>query len=58
VFREGNMWKPTLTYLGIFLTIVGVAAVIFWKNISDWWNGPADEQGEGETGEEKEEENE
>lgn len=54
---KDNIWRPVLTYTGIFLLIVGVLAVIFWQNISEWWNGPAEEPGKGETEEgEKEEE--
>jgi hypothetical protein len=37
------------------LLIVGVLAVIFWENITNWWNGPAEEQGENKTEEDEEE---
>jgi hypothetical protein len=57
-FGDGN-WRPFVTYIGGGAVIIGAGVAIFWKQISDWWNGPAEEQGEGKTEEnEKEEENE
>jgi len=53
---SGN-WRPWVALGGIVLVIAGLAAVIFWKNISEWWNGPAEAEGEDKT-DEKEEENE
>jgi len=44
------LWVPPL--------IVAALVVIFWKNISEWWNGPAEEEGAGseKNGEEEVEE--
>jgi len=55
---SGN-WRPWLTYGGGGLLIAGVVAAIFWKNITNWWNGPAEEDGKGQVDgeDEKEEEN-
>ena len=51
---SGN-WRPWLTYIGGGLLIAGVVAAIFWKNITDWWNGPAEEEGQGATKEDEKE---
>jgi hypothetical protein len=40
-FGFGSVGKSICAYLGIFLVIGGVCAAIFWKNIAEWWNGPA-----------------
>jgi hypothetical protein len=42
------------------LLIIAIASAVFWKNIADWWNGPAEEDGKGQVEgvDEKEEENE
>jgi len=29
------------------LAIITLLVVIFWKNISEWWNGPVEEEGQG-----------
>jgi len=44
-FGEGNYWRPALSYGLIVLAVLGVTAVIFWKSIVGWWNGPAEEAG-------------
>ena len=38
------------------LLVIGVLAVIFWKNISEWWNGPTEEEGKGQVEEKSEDE--
>jgi len=53
---KNNIWRPTVSYGLILLAIIGLAAVIFWEKISNWWNGPAEEAGE--VGEDKKEEEE
>lgn len=57
-FGEGNIWRPSLTYGGITVGVIAVGAVIFWKNITEWWNGPAEEGGKTDDAKEKEKENE
>jgi len=57
-FGDGN-WRPFVTYGVGVLLIIAIVSAIFWKNIADWWNGPAEEDGKGQVeGDEKEEENE
>jgi len=48
-FGKGNIGKPLFTYSLILLAIIGLAAFIFWKQISEWWNGPAEEETAGTT---------
>jgi len=55
-FSKDNWVRPLTSCIGILLVIGGIAAAVFWEKISNWWNGPA--EGEGELGEDKEEEKE
>jgi len=57
-FRKDNWKKPLFTYSMIILGVLAIAAFIFWNTIVEWWNGPAEEQGEGKVdeGEKKDEE--
>ena len=57
-FGKGNYGKPLLFWGGCLLTIIGITAVVFWKQISEWWNGPTEptEGTVGETSEKDEEE--
>jgi hypothetical protein len=43
--------------LGI-VAALALSAVIFWNNISEWWNGPAEEAGEGKVDEDEKKEEE
>jgi len=52
----GSNWRPYVTYIGGFLVIVSVVMFIFWNQISDWWNGPTEEDGKGEVEKDKDEE--
>jgi len=57
-FGDSN-WRPFVTYGVGALLIIAIASAVFWKNIADWWNGPAEEDGKGQVeGDEKEEESE
>jgi len=56
LFGKDNILKPTVTYVGGFLVLVGITAAIFWENVSEWWNGPVEEEGKIGEGEEKENE--
>jgi hypothetical protein len=58
MFGKDNWKKPLLTYSMITLGVLAIMAFIFWNTITEWWNGPAEEQGEGKVdeGEKKEEE--
>lgn len=56
-FGFGSVWKSSLAYIGIILLVSIVLGAVFWQSITDWWNGPAEEQGAAaEDGEEKDEE--
>jgi len=55
LFKKDNWVKPMFTYLGILILILGVAAFIFWDKVVAWWNGPAEEEGAGVEGKDKEE---
>jgi hypothetical protein len=35
-------WQPWV-FIGIPIVII-IAVVIFWQSISNWWNGPAEEE--------------
>jgi hypothetical protein len=48
-FGKGNVIRPLFTYSMITLGIIGIAAFIFWNKITEWWNGPAVEEGTAET---------
>lgn len=48
-FGSGNVGRPLFTYTMILLGMAGVAAAIFWKRITEWWNGPAEEAATEET---------
>lgn len=39
----GVVWKSAIAYTGILLLIGGVLTAIFWKNLTEWWNGSAEE---------------
>jgi len=44
---------------GGLILIIALVFIVFWKSISGWWNGPAEEEGaRAEEGEEKDEETE
>jgi len=42
-FGKGNYGKPSLFYGGIFLAIIIICVIVFWKNLQEWWAGPKDE---------------
>ncbi|CFW93435.1 protein of unknown function [endosymbiont DhMRE of Dentiscutata heterogama] len=44
---KGNIVKPLITYTGIVLGLAAIGVAIFWKQVKDWWNGPAEEEGAG-----------
>jgi len=55
-FSSDNIARPLATYTGIVLGVVIIVGAIFWKQISAWWSGPAEEEGQGaEESDEKEE---
>ncbi|MCE8167821.1 MAG: hypothetical protein I3273_04400 [Candidatus Moeniiplasma glomeromycotorum] len=55
-FGFGNTGKSLLAYGLILVAVVGIGGAIFWKQIKEWWSGPAEEEGRiGEEGEAKEE---
>lgn len=45
-FGFGSVGKSLLSYSGILLLIGGALALAFWKNITEWWNGPTEENEE------------
>lgn len=42
-------------YVGAVVLLIILLGVVFWKQISEWWNGPAEEEGQGKTEEGEEE---
>jgi hypothetical protein len=58
-YEWGSTSGKCLMIGGGIVVLGGVIAAIFWKNIANWWNGPAEEEGQGTTKEdEKEDESE
>jgi len=57
-FRSDNIWRPLVTYGGGLILILAVVGAVFWKNIAEWWNGPAEEEGEIGEDEKSEDDNE
>jgi len=50
-------WRNYVAWGSTGALVIGAACVaIFWSNISEWWNGPVEEEGKLGEGEEKENE--